>query len=158
MKTEILSLYQMSRRLLHLGGDGNSVYSDEFTRLNREVWSQARKLTVHRGATFYDEAFLCLTLLLAYSATLYDNGHKWGYVQELLHRSLPLFDVLPPSPLKAHLLVRCSAETGDEQLARQARYITASWDVASLTPDQAEVLEELKSLETSSCVWEVMES
>lgn len=157
MGTEFLFLYRLSRRLLNLGGDGSSVYSDEFIQLNREVWLKARNLTSHRGATVDEEAFLCLTLLLAYNATLYDNGNKWRYICHLLDRSLPLFDVLPPSPLKAHLLVRCSAEIGDEQLAVQARNITNAWDVSALTSDQFEVLEELKSLEGSFCIWEVVE-
>lgn len=154
MNSEILSLYRLSRKLLYLGTDGAPVYSDELARLNREVWSQACRLSGLHGSTPDEEAFLCLTLLLAYDATLYDNGDKWERVQRLLERSLPVLEILSPSPLKAHLLVRCYGVVFDDDLARQAHSIIDSWNLAQLTPDQQAVVSELEMFESCPRGWE----
>ena len=70
------SLFSLAHRLLTYGLDGSPIYVDEFTRLNREVYEQALELYGTRGKTVESEAELCLGLLAAFAATIYDNGHK----------------------------------------------------------------------------------
>ena len=81
------SLFSLAHRLLTYGLDGSPIYVDEFTRLNREVYEQALELYGTRGKTVESEAELCLGLLAAFAATIYDNGHKQQYIQRVLDRS-----------------------------------------------------------------------
>lgn len=158
MKSEILSLYRLSRELLALGADGTPVYIDEFARLNREVWTQAGRLSALQGSTPDEEAFLCLTLLTAYDATLYDNGDKGDRIRRLLCRVRSVLDALSPSLLKVRLLVRCYGFVFDASLASQARRIIGSWDASALTPEQREVVRELEAFEAAAGEWEEVES
>lgn len=85
------SLFSLAHRLLTYGLDGSPIYVDEFTRLNREVYEQALELYGTRGKTVESEAELCLGLLAAFAATIYDNGHKQQYIQRVLDRSWEFF-------------------------------------------------------------------
>ena len=139
------SLFSLAHRLLTYGLDGSPIYVDEFTRLNREVYEQALELYGTRGKTVESEAELCLGLLAAFAATIYDNGHKQQYIQRVLDRSWEVLPKLSASLLKVQLLVYCYSEVYDEELSRQAHSIIATWDKAELTLEQVDIIEELKS-------------
>lgn len=136
------SLFSLAHRLLTYGLDGSPIYVDEFTRLNREVYEQALELYGTRGKTVESEAELCLGLLTAFAATIYDNGHKQQYIQRVLDRSWEVLPKLSASLLKVQLLVYCYSEVYDEELSRQAHSIIATWDKAELTLEQVDIIEE----------------
>ncbi|MCD8184841.1 MAG: UpxZ family transcription anti-terminator antagonist [Bacteroides sp.] len=157
MNPEISTLYSLVHELLYLGTDGSPIYSDSFSRLNREVYNQANNLYSYQGATPEEEASLYLSLLMAYSATLYDNGDKQDRIQHILNRCWAVLDNLPVSPLKAHLLTYCYGEVYEDDLLEQARAIIATWDETLLTPEQTEIIEELKNFEDNQYPFEVLE-
>ena len=64
------SLCFCCHELCYLGMDGRPIYSDQFTRLNRDVFSQANALYDKHGDSDEEEARLCLSLLMGYNATL----------------------------------------------------------------------------------------
>ena len=151
------SLFSLAHRLLTYGLDWSPIYVDEFTRLNREVYEQALELYGTRGKTVESEAELCLGLLAAFAATIYDNGHKQKYIQQVLDRSWEVLPKLSESLLKVQLLVYCYSEVYDEELARQAHDIIDTWNKAELTLEQVDIIEELKSFEENQYPYEVIE-
>ena len=151
------SLFSLAHNLLVYGLDGSPIYVDQFTRLNRDVYEQALDLYGTRGKTVEAEAELCLGLLVAFTATIYDNGHKQEYIQNVLDRSWEVLPKLPASLLKVRLLTYCYSEVYDEELARQAHEIIATWNKADLTLEQVDIIEELKSFEENQYPYEVIE-
>lgn len=125
--------------------------------MNREVYEQALELYGTRGKTVESEAELCLGLLAAFAATIYDNGHKQKYIQQVLDRSWEVLPKLSESLLKVQLLVYCYSEVYDEELARQAHDIIDTWNKAELTLEQVDIIEELKSFEENQYPYEVIE-
>ena len=154
MNSEISTLYSIAHELLYLGMDGSPIYSDNFSRLNREVYHQANNLYSHHGSTPEEEASLCLSLLMAYNATFYDDGDKQERIQCILDRCWVVLDKLPASLLKLRLLTACYGEVSDEPLADEARSIITSWDSASLTPEQQEVVKEFQNVVDTPYSWE----
>lgn len=144
------SLYSLAHRLLTLGMDGSFVYADQFTRLNRDVYEKAMHLYGTYGSTVEEEAELCLGLLAAFAATIYDNGRKQQYVQNVLDRSWEVLPKLAASLLKVRLLTYCYGEVYDEALADEAYAIIASWDSTSLTPEQQEAMVEFQNVVDNS--------
>ena len=151
------SLFSLAHNLLVYGLDGSPIYVDQFTRLNRDVYEQALDLYGTRGKTVEAEAELCLGLLVAFAAVIYDNGHKQEYIQNVLDRSWEILPQLPASLLKVQLLVYCYSEVYDEELARQANNIIDTWDKSLLTLEQVNIIDELKSFEENQYPWEVIE-
>ena len=151
------SLFSLAHNLLVYGLDGSPIYVDQFTRLNRDVYEQALDLYGTRGKTVEAEAELCLGLLVAFAAVIYDNGHKQEYIQNVLDRSWEILPQLPASLLKVQLLVYCYSEVYDEELARQAHNIIDTWDMSLLTLEQVNIIDELKSFEENQYPWEVIE-
>ena len=95
------SLFSLAHNLLVYGLDGSPIYVDQFTRLNRDVYEQALDLYGTRGKTVEAEAELCLGLFSGFAATIYDNGHKQEYIQNVLDRSWEVLPKLPASLLKS---------------------------------------------------------
>ena len=151
------SLFSLAHNLLVYGLDGSPIYVDQFTRLNRDVYEQALDLYGTRGKTVEAEAELCLGLLVAFAAVIYDNGHKQEYIQNVLDRSWEILPQLPASLLKVQLLVYCYSEVYDEELARQAHNIIDTWYKSLLTLEQVNIIDELKSFEENQYPWEVIE-
>ena len=86
-----------------LSGHGRRpIYSDQFTRLNRDVFSQANALYDKHGDSDEEEARLCLSLLMGYNATLYNNGDKEERIQHILDRCWDVLEHLPASLLKSN--------------------------------------------------------
>lgn len=158
MIDHVSSLYTLAHELLNLGMDGSPIYSDHFARLNREVYEQALKLySTSEGATPEEEAELCLAILVALNATFYDNGRKQQYIQHLLDRCWNILDKLPASLLKVRLLTYCYGEVYEEELAKEAHAIIDTWDVSSLTPEQIEIIGELKNMEENQYPFEIVD-
>ena len=141
MKSQIDALRQLTHELLYLGMDGEPIYSDRFRQLNSDVYNQAEALYWQKARNDEEEATLCVTLLKAYSATIYDRGDKGEKVQILLDRSWEVLNKISDSLLKCQLLVVCYGETFDEELAKEARAIMDGWS-DSLTVEQQELLNE----------------
>lgn len=141
MKSQIDALRQLTHELLYLGMDGEPIYADRFRQLNSDVYNQAEALYWQKARNDEEEATLCVTLLKAYSATIYDRGDKGEKVQILLDRSWEVLSKISDSLLKCQLLVACYGETFDEELAKEARAIMDGWG-DSLTVEQQELLNE----------------
>lgn len=157
MDSNSSSLFSLAHDLLTYGLDGSPVYADQFTCLNRDVYERAIELYNTRGATVEEEAELCLGLLVAFAATIYDNGSKQEYIQSVLDRSWEVLPKLSPSLLKVRLLTYCYSEFYDESLAKEAHEIINAWNKGELTLEQAEIVEELKGFEENQYPWEEVE-
>lgn len=154
MDSNSSSLFSLAHHLLTYGLDGSPIYADQFTRLNRDVYERAIELYNSHGTTAEEEAELCLGLLVAFAATIYDNGSKQQYVQNVLDRSWEVLPKLSASLLKVRLLTYCYSECYDEGLAKEAHEIINTWDKRELTLEQAEIVEELKGFEENQYPWE----
>ena len=126
MNSNSSSLFSLAHDLLTYGLDGSPIYADQFTRLNRDV----------------------------FAATIYDNGCKQEYIQNVLDRSWEVLPKLSASLLKVRLLTYCYGEIYDEELIQEAHCIINSWDKSSLTLDQIEIMKELKNIEENPYPWE----
>lgn len=153
LESEISALYALAHELLYLGMDDAPIYSDHFTRLNRDVFQQANSLYEQHGITDEEEASLCLSLMMGYNATLYNNGDKDERIQHILNRCWNVLDHLPASLLKVRLLTFCYGEVFDEELASEAHTIMESWVGRELTADECEISELLKGMEDNPYSW-----
>lgn len=155
-ESEISALSTLADELLYLGIDDTPIYSDDFTRLNHEVFQKANALYHQRGSTFEEEASLCLALLKGYNATIYNDGDKEERIQTILNRCWEVLEHLSASLLKVQLLTYCYGEVFEEELTKEANKIIESWDEKLLTKDQVEVIGFLKSLEENPYPWSDM--
>ena len=155
-ESEISALSTLADELLYLGIDDTPIYSDDFTRLNHEVFQKANALYHQRGTSFEEEASLCLALLKGYNATIYNDGDKEERIQTILNRCWEVLEHLSASLLKVQLLTYCYGEVFEEELAKEANKIIESWDEKLLTKDQVEVIGFLKSLEENPYPWSDM--
>ena len=156
LESEVSALSTLADELLYLGIDDTPIYSDDFTRLNHEVFQKANALYHQRGSTFEEEASLCLALLKGYNATIYNDGDKEERIQTILNRCWEVLEHLSASLLKVQLLTYCYGEVFEEELAKEANKIIESWDEKLLTKDQVEVIRFLKSLEEKPYPWSDM--
>ena len=152
MSDQVSSLFSLAHSLLTLGQDGSPIYVDSFTRLNRDVYESALNSYGKHGSTPEAEAELCLGLLVAFNATMYDNGHKQEYIQKVLERALNVLPLIPASLLKVRLLTYCYGEVYAE-----AHVIIDSWGTFRLTAEQKEAMEELKNIEENPYPWEIVD-
>ena len=104
LESEVSALSTLADELLYLGIDDTPIYSDDFTRLNHEVFQKANALYHQRGSTFEEEASLCLALLKGYNATIYNDGDKEERIQTILNRCWEVLKHLSASLLKVQLL------------------------------------------------------
>ena len=148
LSEETFALQRAAHELMYLGMDGSPVYSDDLSRRNGEVYRMTMALynSGAKGSTTEEQANVCLALLMGYSASFIDHGENQKHVQEVLDRCWDILDVLPASLLKLRLLTVCYGEVFDEPLADEARAIIASWDSASLTPEQKEAIAEFQNV------------
>lgn len=159
LSEETFALQRAAHELMYLGMDGSPVYSDDLSRRNGEVYRMTTTLynSGAKGATVEEQANICLALLMGYSASFIDHGEKQKHVQEILNRCWDILDVLPASLLKLRLLTICYGEVFDEPLADEARAVIASWDSASLTPEQQEAIAEFQNVVDNPYPWEEVE-
>lgn len=155
LSEEVVILQRAAHDLMYLGMDDTPIYSDDLSYRNREVYRLTTALynSGARGSTPEEQASICLALLMGYGASFIDYGEKRKHVQEVLDRCCNIFDALPASLLKLRLLTASYGEVFDEPLADQARAIIASWDSASLTPEQQEAITEFQNVVDNPYPW-----
>lgn len=73
-KTE--ELQQLAQKSLYLGLDGDPIYAEHFSRLNKEIQILSDALYSVKGDTPEEEAGICLALLMGYNATIYSDKDK----------------------------------------------------------------------------------
>ena len=156
LQSEIDALHCIASELLCLGLDGEPIYADHFQQLNADVYNYAEALSCEHGSTSEEEASLCVALLAAYNATIYNNGDKEEKIQVILERSWKVLEHLKSSLLKCQLLVACYGEVFDRELAQEARAIMDSWESRKLTDEEREVVVQLKALEENPYPWDEM--
>lgn len=156
---EIASLQRAAHELMYLGMDGSTVYSDDLSRLNGEVYRLTTALydSGAKGSTIEEQAHVCLALLMGYNASFIDHGEKHKHVQAILDRCWDILDSLPSSLLKLRLLTVCYGEVFDEPLADEARAIIASWDSTLLSIEQKEAIEEFQNVVDNPYQWEYVD-
>lgn len=142
-----VELQQIAHNLMYLDTNGESIYSDDFCHLNKEVLVKSDSLFSEKGSSIEEEANLCLALLMGYNATIYDNGDKGQKKQAILDRISEILEQLPASLLKVRLLAYCYGEFYETALLQDAYAIIESWNKENLTKEQTEVIEELKNVE-----------
>lgn len=152
-----LELQHIAHELMYLGVDGAPIYSDDFSRLNKDVFIKSDSLFLSKGSNAEEEANLCLALLMGYNATIYDNGDKEQKKQVVLDRIYDVLEKLPVSLLKVRLLTVCYGEVFYEPWAEEGRTIIASWDTASLTVEQQEAIAEFQNVIDNPYPWEYIE-
>ena len=159
LSEETFALQRAAHELMYLGMDGSQVYSDDLSRRNGEVYRLTTALynSGAKGSTTEEQANVCLALLMGYSASFIDHGEKQKHVQEVLDRCWDILDVLPASLLKLRLLTACYGEVFDEPLANEGRVIIASWNSASLTPEQKEAIAEFQNVVDNPYSWEYID-
>lgn len=159
LSEETFALQRAAHELMYLGMDGSPVYSDDLSRRNGEVYRLTTALynSGAKGSTTEEQSNVCLALLMGYSVSFIDHGEKQKHVQEILDRCWDILDVLPASLLKLRLLTVCYGEVFDEPLADEARAIIASWDSASLTPEQKEAIAEFQNVVDNPYPWEYID-
>ena len=145
-ESEISALSTLADELLYLGIDDTPIYSDDFTRLNHEVFQKANALYHQHGSTFEEEASLCLALLKGYNATIYNDGDKEERIQTILNRCWEVLEHLSASLLKVQLLTYCYGEVFEEELAKEAHQIMDSWENKVLSEEELEVIELLQTM------------
>ena len=157
MDSNSSSLFSLVHHLLTYGLDGSPVYADQFTCLNRDVYERAIELYNTRGTTVEEEAELCLGLLVAFAATIYDNGDKEQKKQIALNRACELLGRLPASLLKVRLLAYTYGEVYEESLLQEAHTIVDSWDKEAMITEQVEAVKELRNIEENPYPFEEVE-
>ena len=146
LESEVSALSTLADELLYLGIDDTPIYSDDFTRLNHEVFQKANALYHQRGSTFEEEASLCLALSKGYNATIYNDGDKEERIQTILNRCWEVLEHLSASLLKVQLLTYCYGEVFEEELAKEAHQIMDSWENKVLSEEELKVIELLQTM------------
>ena len=146
LESEVSALSTLADELLYLGIDDTPIYSDDFTRLNHEVFQKANALYHQRGSTFEEEASLCLALLKGYNATIYNDGDKEERIQTILNRCWEVLEHLSASLLKVQLLTYCYGEVFEEEMAKEAHQIMDSWENKVLSEEELKVIELLQTM------------
>lgn len=144
-KTE--ELQQLAQKSLYLGLDGDPIYAEHFSRLNKEIQILSDALYSVKGDTPEEEAGICLALLMGYNATIYSDKDKEAKKQSILDRAWEVLEQLPSSLLKCQLLTYCYGEVFEKELAQEAHAIIDSWQGRELTAKEQEVVENLRNLE-----------
>lgn len=157
LTSRALELQRAAHELMYLGVDGEPIYSDTFCRLNKDILVRCDSLFPLRSHTPEEEANLCLALLLGYNATIYDYGNKERKKQQILDRACAVLELLPASLLKVRLLTYCYGEVYEDALLQEAHAIIESWDETALSPEQTEIIEELRNIEDNPYPYEVIE-
>ena len=152
-----LELQHLAHELMYLGMDGAPIYSDDFSRLNKDVLIKSDSLFLSKGSNAEEEANLCLALLMGYNATIYDNGDKEQKKQVVLDRIFDVLERIPASLLKVRLLTHCYGEVCEEAIVQEAHTIIEGWNKDMLTSEQIEIIAELRNVEENPYPIEIIE-
>lgn len=139
-------LYEAAHRLLY-PDCSLACFGDGYAAQNTEVLLLADTLFDRRGTTPEEEGRLCLSVLMGYCATIYDNGDKIRRKQVLLDRIAAVLPRLEPSLLRCRLLTYCYGEVFDEKLAEEALCMLHGWESGRpLTEEEEELRATLSRL------------
>ena len=138
-------LAQITQRQLALGLANGPIDQEEVVALSREALSLASSLYPLQGETVEEEANLCLTLLMAYTLSLYGPADRLSRLDALSRRAASVLSRLASSALKVRLLAWSYAGIEDERLLSEANEIIAGWDRQRLTEEQALALREMET-------------
>lgn len=133
-------LYQSAHLLLHLGEDGSPIYADQFRQLNCTVFQLVSELYPVECSSTEEEAEVCLSLLMGFSAITYNVEKQEEKVQEVLDRASNVLYVLNDSLLKCRLLLYCYAMVQDRKLLEEAKAIIMSWGGRELADEEKEII------------------
>ena len=133
-------------RLLQLGEDGSPVYSNEFSRLNTEVFQLSECLFGVHGGTPEEEASLCIALLTGYGVTVYNGGDKEEKIQVVLDRAFEVLSKISDSLIKCKLLLCCYYKVYEEELLKEAQRIMTSWEGRELTEEEKGIMGEYNEI------------
>jgi len=133
-------LYQSAHLLLHLGEDGSSIYADQFRQLNCTVSRLVSELYPVQCSSTEEEAEVCLSLLMGFSAITYNIEKQEEKLQMTLDRTTATLPKLDDSLLKCQLLMYCYAMVQDKELMEEAKEIIMSWGGRKLTEEEEEMM------------------
>lgn len=149
VKQQIGELEVLIRELTHPKEGCWYIDMEEVVRLNREIRTYVDSLIRMGGENLREEAFLCVTLLQAFSVLTYRKDADEEQRQQLLIRAEKVLAQLPSSLLRCRLLVYCYGESCNEKLAREAHLIIDDWGKRVLSIDEQEIIDILKIFEDS---------
>ncbi len=115
-------LQALADELLRLGEDGGAVYIDQFCRLNQKIREKTELLFSQQSKDIDQEAYLCLTLLKAYSVVAYSVDCEDQKIQIILDRCFALLSNHTRSLqafMKGKLLIYCYYFIRDKELERK---------------------------------------
>lgn len=138
--SQFKKLYDLAHTLLRLGEDGSPIYADKFRQLNTDVARLLNELYPIKGSSVEEEAAICLSLLMGFSATIYNVENQEEKVQLVLDRASEVLSKLESSLLKCRLLLYCYAEVQDKELMEEAKEIIMSWGGRELTGEEEEMM------------------
>ena len=136
-------LRRISTRLAYLLDEGEYSHIDKFQKVTTWIADACRQLIAYGGGSPEEEAEICLSVLMGYSATVPDAR----IIQVALGRAERILPLLTPSLLKCQLLTYCYAEVYDDDLAVQAHYIINSWRSRKLNQEEQRIKDLLEDLE-----------
>ena len=125
---------------MHLGEDGSPIYTDRFRELNSRVLQLVNELYPLKSLLDIEEAEICLSLLMGFSATIYNLEEQEEKLQVVLDRASQVLTRLEFSLLKCRLLISCYAEVLDKKLLEEAKEIIVNWGGRELTDDEKEMM------------------
>lgn len=103
LQSQIRTLHSKADELCHLGDSAGLVYSDDLTRLNKEIHQLINILWNKEGNSLRENAELCLALLLGYSGCMYANPEDEVKRNSIFTRTQQILTKLPASQLKEQL-------------------------------------------------------
>jgi len=133
-------LYQSAHLLLHLGEDGSPIYADQFRQLNSTVSRLVSELYPVQCSSAEEEAEVCLSLLMGFSAITYNVEKQEEKLQMILDRTTATLPKLDNSLLKCQLLLYCYEMVQDKELMEEAKGIIISWGGRELTEEEEEMM------------------
>lgn len=140
------ALRQLCSRLFYPDAADDVNCIDRWHELHLLISQYAEELYPLRGADATEEAGLCLSLLMAYRASVGYDGSK---VQHVLDRSHSVLPLLEPSLLKCSLLTFCYMEVEDPALLDEIHQIRSTWENRPLLEEEWQLLETLSVVEES---------
>lgn len=119
-----------------------SVYMEDFCTLISYVSSTCEELLSVQTHDLYEEAVVCLSVLVGYNVTLRNEQN----MLTAINRAVAILPDLDNDKLKAHLLVHLYGETEDESYAREAHTLFAQFPDSSLTQEDRWALQALDDI------------
>lgn len=143
-------LYEKSYHLLHMGEDGQPLYADELSALNKEVDHLSSSIYGYTVTTLENEAELCRALLVSFAATYTSNPEKTHRLNEVLNRVYHILGgttsgwpglTYPDGLIRAQLTLFTYTFTYDEELLTEVARLIQTWEGRELTREEFDLVE-----------------